>query len=91
MGLELQQDDPAFEARVIAAPDGRAWVAVRLKTEVDYDIVFELKLIRNGETAYHTVCFGNICPAWYAKPGDTFLIPLEGTPQALQLAITRRD
>ena len=90
-GLELQQDDPAFEARVIASPDGRAWVAVRLKTEVDYDIVIELKLIRNGETAYRTVCFGNIYPAWYAQPGDTFLIPLEGTPQALQLAITRRN
>ncbi|MBP5530706.1 MAG: hypothetical protein J6Y54_01565, partial [Lentisphaeria bacterium] len=86
-----QQDDRAFEARVAAAPDGRAWVAIRLKTEVDYDVKIVLKSIRNGETAYQTVCFGSIYPAWCAKPGDTYIIPIGGgLPQALQLAITPR-
>jgi len=91
LGPELQQDDRAFEARVAAAPDGRAWVAIRLKTAVDYDVKIVLKSIRNGETAYQTVCFGSIYPAWCAKPGDTYIIPIDGgLPQALQLAITPR-
>ena len=91
IGLELQQDDPAFEARVTRAPDGRLLVLVRLKNKIDYDVTIELKLRRDGKESYHPVGFGNIYPMWYATPGDTFIVPIpDGTPTALQLAITRR-
>ena len=90
VGLALQQDDPAFEARVVPANGGAA-VFVRLKTKVDYDVAISIKVIRGEKEAIHTVGFGNIYPMWYATPGDTFWVPIPGgMPTALQLAITRR-
>ena len=91
VGLDLQQDDPAFEARAVPGNGGAA-VIIRLMEKIDRDVVIKLKMIRGGEESYRTVCFGNIYPMWYATPGDTFLIPVSGgMPTALQLAIERRN
>ena len=91
VGLELQQDDPAFEARLTRAPNGQLLVLARLKNKVGYDILIHLKLMQDGKEVLQTFCCGNIYPAWYATPGDTFMIPLSGEmPTALQLAIERR-
>ena len=91
VGLALQQDDPAFEARATRAPDGRVLVLVRLMRKVDHDVVISIKVIRGGREVDYPVCFGNIYPMWYAKVGDTFMVPIPGeTPTALRLAITRR-
>ena len=91
IGRELQQDDPAFEARVTRTRDGRLLLLVRLKKKVGYDILVELNLLRNGAKEYRAVGFGSIYPAWYAEPGDTFLMPIDGeVPSAIQLAITPR-
>ena len=90
IGLELQQDDPAFEARVTRDRSGRLLLLVRLKTKVDRDVEITLKTLRGGREEYRTVRFGDVYPMWYAVPGDTFLVPIEGTPEALQLAIARR-
>ena len=91
VGLALQQNDPAFEARLTRAPDGQLLVLVRLKTKVEYDVLIRLKLAQGEKEVVHTFCCGNIYPAWYATPGDTFIIPIPGeAPTALQLAIERR-
>ena len=91
IGRELQQNDPAFEARVTRAGNGQLLLLLRLREKIDSDILIELELLRNGNREYRTVGFGSIYPAWYAKPGDTFLIPIHGEmPNAIRLAITRR-
>ena len=91
IGLELQQNDPAFEARAARAPNGQLLVLIRIKAKVDYDVSIRLKMQQDGKEFYHTTGFGNIYPMWYATPGDTFIIPISGPmPTALQLAITRR-
>ena len=92
VGPELSQNDPAFEARVPCDPNGQILplVLVRLKNKVDYDVEMKLKISRGEKEEYHTVCFGNIYPAWYATPGDTFMVPIGGKPKALQLSIERR-
>ena len=91
IGMELQQNDTAFEARVTRFSGGPPAVLLRLKNKVDCDVWIHLKLLQDGKEAYHTVCFGNIYPMWYATPGDTFIIPISGPmPTALQMAITRR-
>ena len=90
IGQELQQDDPAFEARV-SSRNGRLLLLVRLREKIDDDVLIKLKLLRNDGEEYRTFCFGSIYPMWYAAPGDTFIIPLPGEiPRGLQLAIERR-
>lgn len=91
IGLELQQNDPAFEARVTRFSGGQPAVLLRLKSKIDCDVWIHLKLLQDGKEAYHTVCFGTIYPMWYATPGDTFIIPISGPmPTTLQMAVTRR-
>lgn len=90
IGLAVDQNDPAFEARLARMPNGKWLLLLRLAEKVDCDFLIELRLNQNGRETRHTASFGHLHPAWYASIGDTYLWELPETPQSLRLALVRR-